>query len=1132
MLVSEHPLTYRWMLREPAWETAKDLGLAADAGREPQGDPFPDFMVNTVWVQDADNQRAMLDGFARELAPEHSLVFFYAKRTPLAESGSAIVAVALLEHVGRVDEYPYKGGAAGGRVQSMVWERPFQHSLRTAEGGFTGGVVLPYQQILELAEADPELDAAHFLAVPPEDARGEFLYGSEHVGHGSAISALLAVRTAVERCSALVPGNWGEAIGWIDARINDLWRLRGPAPGLGSALTCIEPASFNGTLFAHAVQDNLPPDADPWPTVIDIFAGRRPQPFSAPPLSTLPKRRFELIRTNRPEQFALIQMLSRFELTKTQAVAAFDAEDPMRAVKNPYVLFEESRFWDEPVPLSRIDQGLYGGGGAVGAWPLPSATLVDPTEPDHPLRLRASAVEVLERAAAAGDTLLRGADIAAAAAELPLSPPVPLDEIALELLERDFYPAVNVEEADGSWTAQLERYVEAGTVIRSHVSARLDAPADAVHVDWRKLLEAEWGGIEEGEEVEEKAREEKSAALKTLTEHRLAVLTGPAGSGKTSLLKLLLRRRDIVGGDVALLAPTGKARVRLGAQTGMRDRARTLAQFLKEQERWNPETDEYSFRSSGATARVSTCVVDEASMLTEDQLAALFSALPKKARVILVGDPRQLPPIGAGRPLVDLIAHLEESHAGAGVASLEVGRRQGKDGKPVAAALLPDVQLAQLFSGRILGPGEDEIAGEILSGQAENRLRTREWDTSPRLREVLADVLAEELGSVDGDLERAVDLSLGGKDSDRMYFNLGAGANVERWQVLTTYRDLPNGSGELNRHLKRVARARKLRLAREGDRGWRVVEPRGADQVTYGDKVICLQNHSRDNWDGKAHAGYLANGEVGLVVGGTGHSRPSWTNVEFSTQPGLSYGFRARDFADHASPILELGYAITIHKAQGSEFGAVILVLPANSRMLSRELLYTALTRQQNSLWILHQGPLGAFLRFRSDFYSETARRTTNLFAPPSMVQASPPAGAPPATRRTFLEHKLIHATRRGDLVSSKNEVIIADILNELEQEGWIRYSVEKPLVLAGIERWPDFTVEHGGDVWYWEHCGKLDDPGYRSRWERKKAGYAKEGIDIWASDNPTGRLIVTTDGPEKGVDSGSLAELARRLWF
>lgn len=138
---------YRWMLKESGWEMAADWGLAVDPEREPKRDAFPSFMVDTPWIQDCENQRVMLDGFADQLAPRQSLVFFYAKQTPLSDDGgSAIVAVATLEHLGRVAEYPYKGGAPNGRIQSMVWERSFQHSLRRdATGRVTGGVVLPYQ---------------------------------------------------------------------------------------------------------------------------------------------------------------------------------------------------------------------------------------------------------------------------------------------------------------------------------------------------------------------------------------------------------------------------------------------------------------------------------------------------------------------------------------------------------------------------------------------------------------------------------------------------------------------------------------------------------------------------------------------------------------------------------------------------------------------------------------------------------------------------------------------------------------------------------------------------------------------------------------------------------------------------
>ena len=1130
---------YRWMLREPALELARDLDLDLDLDREPQP-PLPDFMVRTAWLQEVENQRTMLDAFAEPVEPEASLVFFYARRTPLSDGAlNPIVAVALLEHKGRVDEYPYKGGVAGGRVQSMVWERPFQHSLRRVDGGWAGGIVLPYQEILALAEQDSSIEPGDYLAFAPEEARTQFLYGSEHVDHGSAIAALQSVRSSVERIAQLIPGRWADAIEWIDTRINELWRLRGPAPGLGSALSCLQPGAFNGTLFAHALAPMLDDNENPWPKIAEIFAGKRPAPTGAQPLTGLQKKRFEHLSTKQPDQFELMQMLSRFEVTKEQALAIYETGNAKALVANPYEMFQQSRMTPHPIGLGTIDRGLYNGGPVKGAWPLPDACAVNPDEADDTRRLLAATIQILEKAAAEGHSLLGADAVTERAGELPIAPPAPIDVLTLELLADDFNPEVDVSESDNGWFAQLDRYVEAGEIIRRAVRARLESDPPAAKIDWRGALDWELDAKADAaakkraaaDPTEQAARTEKAVALEQLASSRLAVLLGPAGSGKTTLLKVLLDQHAVVGPDIALLAPTGKARVRLGAQTGRASSARTLAQFLLQQEKWDPETGAYSFPRAGPTAPVTTCVVDEASMLTEEQLAALVSALPASSRLILVGDPRQLPPIGAGRPFVDLIAHLEAGEAPRSVARLHISRRQTAGGE-VSADELADVQLASLFAGTAAGPGEDEIAG--LAGRAEQsgRLRLVEWDTSERLRQKLAETLASEFDCSPADLERHIELSLGGTPDEPAYFNVGAGSYAESWQILTPHRDMRGGSADLNRHVKRIARADRLQAARRRGWGWRMIEPRGSDEITYGDKVICLRNHPRYRYNKaeKARSGYLANGEVGIVVGQTG-DKPVFTNVEFATQPGETYGFSKGDFSDHTSPPLALGYAVTVHKAQGSEFATTFLVLPANSRLLSRELLYTALTRQKDRLWILHQGPFASFLRFRSDFHSETARRVTNLFAAPTPVEINPPPGEPPSAGRTFLEHKLIHATRRGDLVSSKSEIVIADILHELEQEGLLRYTFEKPMMLGGIQRWPDFTIEVGGEIWFWEHSGMLDQKSYRERWERKKAGYAAEGITIWSEANPVGRLIVTDDSGGAGLDSGALHGLANRLF-
>ena len=173
-----------------------------------------------------------------------------------------------------------------------------------------------------------------------------------------------------------------------------------------------------------------------------------------------------------------------------------------------------------------------------------------------------------------------------------------------------------------------------------------------------------------------------------------------------------------------------------------------------------------------------------------------------------------------------------------------------------------------------------------------------------------------------------------------------------------------------------------------------IVTPMGGEQIVYGDKVINLVNTNPAlPWNRHRHVypdkpdAYIANGEIGMTVGYYWRKQDRerkrdfrWKlEVEFSSQPGFKYDFTAKDFGEEGNMVLELAYALTVHKAQGSEFGIVILVLPNPCRLLSRELLYTALTRQKDRVLILHQGPRSELLKYSSDDRSETARRLTNL---------------------------------------------------------------------------------------------------------------------------------------------------------
>jgi hypothetical protein len=352
----------------------------------------------------------------------------------------------------------------------------------------------------------------------------------------------------------------------------------------------------------------------------------------------------------------------------------------------------------------------------------------------------------------------------------------------------------------------------------------------------------------------------------------------------------------------------------------------------------------------------------------------------------------------------------------------------------------------------------------------------------------------------------------------------GAGPGAENWQLLSPVRADHHGTVELNRSIQRHYRSETIELAKLPAYARKTSKPMGREGIVFGDKVINVRNHRhKDVWpDGSA--GYVANGEIGMVVGqwkgkATSYKPPWKIQVEFSTQPGYSYGYGTGYLPKEGDSILELAYAITVHKAQGSEFGITFLVLPNPCPLLSRELIYTALTRQRRKVVLLHQGPIGEILAYSSDQHSETAARLTNLLADPNPTEV---AGR-------FLEDRLIHRTRDGLLVRSKSEVVIADLLS---MHG-IDFAYEQPFVgIDNTHRLPDFTIEDAatGELHLWEHLGMLAVPSYARAWDRKKDWYAAQGVlPVESGGGRNGSLIVTTDDERGGIDSQAIEALIRR---
>lgn len=1123
-------IPYNWMLQENALELAEKYALGLDMELEARAIELMGFKAS--WLQDKRNQLVMLDTFFSSVQPNKSLSFFYAKRTPIVDdTRRVLMGVGWVTHVGDAVEYQYK---EKGELRSMLWERAIHHSVRP---GFQNGFLFPYHEIIEYLKNNPNEDPEKFVVFVPDEEFEKFSYGSEHVTNDGAISVLLACSKVLERVKKVIAGNWDKQLDWIDSRLNELWKMRGPYPGFGSALTAF--GFERGTLLALEIEMMLSESydneiRDPWLELDRMF--REPEKHAISQRFKLSHALCEKWKKLPDERRSLLKLLSRFELTEDQAKRYYVHEDKTRRflrigfedkelLENPYRIYELDRVAADPIRLSVIDRGIFPDEKTRRKFPLDKLRIDDSLDWR---RVRAFCIQQLESATQKGHTLLPLETLICEVRDAEVKPECPIDSDLMTVIESKMSPVVyKIAMKGGQPAYQLERLYKMGEIIRNSVLKRLQGKRHEKDIDWRKELDTSLPSSSKQDALEEQARVEKTAALKELYSSRFSVLIGPAGTGKTTLLRILCNHADVKEGGILMLAPTGKARMRLQKQTGIHG-ALTIAQFLFKLDRYNAWTGSYRLSDREKVDQGKTVIVDEASMLTEEQLAAVLDALKGVERLILVGDPRQLPPIGAGRPFIDIVNYLSPPNLDSlkvrvakGYAELMIRRRQ-------QGALRPDLVLAEWFSGRPLDPGADEIWDAIKKDDVSKHLRFVEWNNEDELSEKILDVLVTELNLQGLDDEVGFEKSIGGSEYENrgVFFwqsrdgKPGASDKAEHWQILAPTKAAGHGVELINRLIQ--AHFRKTRKIDASKKPWarKIPEPMGREEILYGDKVINVMNQTRDDIFPKDGAlQYVANGEIGIVVGQyktKNFSKAPWKiEVEFSTQPGFKYGYSRYDFGEEKEAALELAYALTIHKAQGSEFGLTIIVLPNPCWLLSRELLYTALTRQQNRVVILHEGDRHRLKAYAEDFYSESAKRLTNLLEPPSPIEF----------KGAFMEERLIHRTLNGEGVRSKSEVIIA---NMLRLKG-IEYIYERPLKgKDGSVRYPDFTIEdsESGRTIYWEHLGMMIDPEYRQRWEKKLEWYKAQGLRPLDERNSDGDLLITYDDKRGGVDSQKIDKL------
>ncbi len=418
----------------------------------------------------------------------------------------------------------------------------------------------------------------------------------------------------------------------------------------------------------------------------------------------------------------------------------------------------------------------------------------------------------------------------------------------------------------------------------SEVARRLREMIDAMPDSMASDLTAQ---IDELERIEGLAfHSQQRQAIETAVTHGMTVITGGPGTGKTTIIKCIIKLLS-VHGDVALAAPTGRAAKRMSEACGME--AKTLHRLLE----YGGEEGDFA-RSEDNPLEIDTLIIDEMSMVDIFLMRSLLRALVPGTRLIMVGDADQLPSVGAGNVLRDILD----------------------------SGVIPSVRLTEIFR-------QDEKSMIVYNAHRINR------GESPRLNAKGSDFFFERAVSPSDAAKRIVTLC-----SARLPGFLGLDP-VRQMQVLSPTKKGECGVWMLNQLLQAEfnppASGKHERV-------------RGDTTFREGDKVMQTRNNYQLKWKKDGAIGIedgqgVFNGDIGFVT--LIDPQEHVMEVQFDDERTATY--EGGDVDD-----LELAYCISVHKSQGSEFPVVIMPAVGGPPMLlTRNLFYTAVTRARRMVMIV-----------------------------------------------------------------------------------------------------------------------------------------------------------------------------------